>query len=62
MPATRFFLFGILAAIGITLLILLVDYLIRPRTSLVTEYLKRFRYDEENKTDKIKKEIWKGRK
>jgi hypothetical protein len=59
MPATRFILFGVLVAIGLTALILLVDYLIRPRTSLVSEYLKRFRYDEEKRAKKIKKDIWK---
>lgn len=62
MPATRFILFGVLVAIGITLLILLIDYLIRPRASLLTEYFKKFRHDEDKMVEKIKKRMWKDEK
>ena len=53
-----FFIFFI--AFVITIGILFIDFLIRPRTGILAEIFKRFRYNEEQKAENEKKNIWKN--
>lgn len=54
----RFVVLMFLLAVGITALILGIDYLVRPKASILKSLIQKYRYDQEVEAVKEKQKIW----